>query len=849
MTDNLNKKINDKNRNDDMDLSRQFKDEGKNKSASSANLSENLERKHLYFDYQGTSFKDLNSYVKKKPNDYYNYTNRNKDTLNYNSASKKRNLSTTYKNRKIDNNYDNNNISIEANIKKDNENDTKYSTNNNINYYFKKINNNYITKTNNIGANDKLNNLNKNLTNKNYLITPVKKDNDYITSKNINIQLTAKTSKKYYNPNDIKKYCSSTTRNYIYSNDINNENSITDSKKEKININNNSYQKKYQKYSRYNKINSIKQNSINSTNNINNESMNSSQIYVPKRKLNLNISNNNFIGSPKSTIDDTNQKKTSNSVGVRERYKRLNNNYYEKRNLKTKIESYEDIDNDNVNNNRLNNYKEIRSSSQCLKDIDRDREQNNSVKNNLNLEISSEKQTYGNEFPSLKNRGNESFNLKHKYNKRQIENKYNTNYSNININKGITRNIYNKSISNIYNKERSESNVSNGGDNIIVNNIITNNNYILKEYNNSKIIKENNNYRITKKEKKYNIYNNNQDKGTKESNNEIMDEIIKTNKSKNNIKNTLKIGRNPTKYFDEEKSYKSKINESMDSSQNDELKHFNFNDYKIITQLGQGTFGIIYLVQDKNNQLFTMKKIILAEELDVQSVLNEYRMCQKIKHPNVVKILGIYSNKLDVTTYVVYVLMEVGLTDWEKEIRSYKEKKLEYSEKDLIQIIKQLSSVLAFLQKSNISHRDIKPQNILVFKKGIYKLADFGEAKKIDNKLTNLVNNSLRGTELYMSPLLFNGLRTGQIDIKHNLFKSDVYSLGLCVLYAAVTSNGPLSELRKYVDMARVKVYLEHLLKGKYSRKFISLLSSMLEIYEKNRPDFIELDKIMRKWK
>jgi serine/threonine protein kinase len=286
-----------------------------------------------------------------------------------------------------------------------------------------------------------------------------------------------------------------------------------------------------------------------------------------------------------------------------------------------------------------------------------------------------------------------------------------------------------------------------------------------------------------------------------------------------------------------------------DNKDNSELKEFNFNDYKIITQLGQGTFGKIYLVQDKNNQLFSMKKIILSEELDVQSVINEYKMCQKLIHENIVKILGIYNTKLDTTTYVVYILMEVGMTDWEKQISSYVDKKIEYTEKNLINIIKQLSKVLSFLQKNNISHRDIKPQNILIFKNDIYKLADFGEAKQIDAMKNLLVNYSLRGTELYMSPLLFNGLRNGQIDIKHNLFKSDVYSLGLCILFAAVTNNKPLYEIRKFIDMKGVKKYLEKLLKEKYSYKFINLISSMLEIHEKNRPDFIELEKIMKKWK
>ena len=243
-----------------------------------------------------------------------------------------------------------------------------------------------------------------------------------------------------------------------------------------------------------------------------------------------------------------------------------------------------------------------------------------------------------------------------------------------------------------------------------------------------------------------------------------------------------------------------------------------------------------------------MKKLIYSEELDVQAVIKEYKMCYKLKHPNVVKILGIFSKKLDKTTYVVYVLMEVGLTDWEKEIKSHIEKKNFYTEKELLHIMNQLITVLSFLQKNNISHRDIKPQNILVFKNNIYKIADFGEAKQIENINSNLISNSLRGTELYMSPLLFNGLRTGQIDIRHNIFKSDVYSLGLCILFAASLLSKSLYDIRKFMDMNEIRIYLNNTLKNKYSKNFIDLVGLMLEIHEKNRPDFIQLEEIMKKW-
>ena len=119
----------------------------------------------------------------------------------------------------------------------------------------------------------------------------------------------------------------------------------------------------------------------------------------------------------------------------------------------------------------------------------------------------------------------------------------------------------------------------------------------------------------------------------------------------------------------------------------------------------------------------------------------------------------------------------------------------------------------------------------------------------MENINFSILNNSLRGTELYMSPLLFNGLRTGRVDVKHNLYKSDVYSFGLSLLYASTTDNKSLYDIRQFIDMEEVKEYLKKVLNKEYSNKFIYLLGLMLEIHEKNRPDFIELEEIIKKMK
>ena len=837
----------------------------KNDISNSVNIQNDEDKILLYLSSKGTPLRDinkydinysniLNSYVKKKPDDYYfnNSIRKREDQHNKSyleSKNKRRNLSINLTNKINANNSDN-----EANFLNDtnsiNEKDNKYNTNNN--FFFKNNllrdskkdikdrNSKYLTKN---SVNDQTSEFFSPLKNE--------KEND----KNyLKIQLTTKASKRYNGISDSRRYASTSTRNYNHNQD--NGNTFVNYKNERYNPNTSIKKRKYERYFPNDNI------SIKNDNTKKSEPKNI-QIYIPKKKIDLNKSNI-IISSPINQPNRRNKLNSNNSkanlaksVGIRERYKRINiknnNINYDKRNLKTMQEDdYKEEERkvnifsgqmphiSNAKGNNENYYKEIKSSSQCK--IDKEKYKNANLKmGNFknNLKYDKNDSSSMNKKPKNENYSKNN----HKYNKRYIGNIYNPNQAYITINT-TSSNIYNRTSINFNNKDKTGTNKSNGGDNISENNVTINDENNSDKMNNNIKKANEKNFHSVRREKRY-IIDKSDVKDEKDFDDRKSFKGAKINN--NNIINSFKNGGKPLKENENQKKYKN-INVDEKHDENNELKEFNFNDYKIITQLGQGTFGKIYLVQDKNNELFSMKKIILSEELDVKSVINEYRMCQKLRHSNVVKILGIYNNKLDLTTYVVYVLMEVGLTDWEKEIRSYNDKSLEYTEQELIQIIKQLSSVLSFLQRNNISHRDIKPQNILVFKNGIYKVADFGEAKQIDNIAKNLINFSLRGTELYMSPLLFNGLRTGQIDIKHNLFKSDVYSLGLCVLYAAVRNNKPLYEIRKYVDMTEVKKFLNKLLKGKYSQKFLSLLISMLEIHEKNRPDFIELEKTMNNW-
>ena len=308
-----------------------------------------------------------------------------------------------------------------------------------------------------------------------------------------------------------------------------------------------------------------------------------------------------------------------------------------------------------------------------------------------------------------------------------------------------------------------------------------------------------------------------------------------------------------------EKIYKENKNKSPNKKNEKHKKiipgKFNINDYIIKKQIGQGSFGQIFLVEDKQHNQYALKKIIAGSSSDIESIKKEYQILLDIQNSdqeiNVVNILGLKNYKLDITTNALYVLMELAETDWEKEILSRKKRRKYYLEKELMEILSILVKSLSLLQKQNISHRDIKPQNILVFndennsRKKIYKLADFGEAKELlkDEKPTN--KQTLRGTELYMSPILFYALRGRKVIklIKHNTYKSDVFSFGLCSLFAATLCFESIYDVRELKSNVSLKIVVHKYLKNRYSQDVINIITKMLDVNETTRMDFIELEK------
>ena len=211
--------------------------------------------------------------------------------------------------------------------------------------------------------------------------------------------------------------------------------------------------------------------------------------------------------------------------------------------------------------------------------------------------------------------------------------------------------------------------------------------------------------------------------------------------------------------------------------------------YKIISKLGEGGMGEVYLARDTKLERNVAVKLLadaLSKNSDrLQRFIQEARAASALNHPN---ILTIY---------------EVGETDGKHYIAT------EYIEgqtlrhliqhqglntREALDAIVQVASALAAAHQAGIIHRDIKPENVMLRPDGIAKVLDFGLAKlaeiqtlssdtsapTVAKKDTN--PGTIMGTVQYMSP---EQARGKVVDAR-----TDVFSLGV-VLYEMVAGRVP----------------------------------------------------------
>ena len=215
--------------------------------------------------------------------------------------------------------------------------------------------------------------------------------------------------------------------------------------------------------------------------------------------------------------------------------------------------------------------------------------------------------------------------------------------------------------------------------------------------------------------------------------------------------------------------------------------------YSIVSQLGKGGMGAVYLAHDgqlERNVAIKLLPSFFANDSDrLRRFAQEARAASALNHPNILTIYEI--GETDSSRFIVTEFID-GLTLRQRLAQS----PLPLDE--ALDIAISVAAALEAAHRVKIVHRDIKPENIMLRREdGLVKVIDFGLAKATEQPASGTPDHEasakalrdtapgvIMGTVAYMSP---EQARAQEVDAR-----TDIWSLGV-VLYEMVTGRAPFA--------------------------------------------------------
>jgi len=224
-------------------------------------------------------------------------------------------------------------------------------------------------------------------------------------------------------------------------------------------------------------------------------------------------------------------------------------------------------------------------------------------------------------------------------------------------------------------------------------------------------------------------------------------------------------------------------------------------------------------------------------------------MCQ-LSHPNICKA---YTSLLDSRHGRLNNLLVMEKCEgWDlyREVKKRAKKEDPWPEEELLSHFNSMISAFSHMQSKKIAHSDIKPQNMVITPNFEIKVIDFGiSLQGYMDFFTETSTFKVGGTVPYFSPLQLDAYMkfikgdNSEAHVRHNPFKSDVYSLGLTFHHmASLEMPKGLNDFSENLQK-KVNQTIEQL---KYSDRVKKLLYLMLQVEERLRPDFKQLRSMQK---
>ena len=192
--------------------------------------------------------------------------------------------------------------------------------------------------------------------------------------------------------------------------------------------------------------------------------------------------------------------------------------------------------------------------------------------------------------------------------------------------------------------------------------------------------------------------------------------------------------------------------------------------YRILSSLGSGGFGAVYLAEDTWIDKKVAIKVPHKQSLDFSEMVKEPRLLAALSHPNIVTVLT--AERIDEQFFIVMEYVP-GETLEQRIARD--------GAPDLAMALDftcQMCNAVDHAHRSGILHRDLRPGNMLLSESGMLKVTDFGTSRFLEIAAHG---TTVIGSPPYMAPEQFHGKA---------VFASDVYSVGV-TMYQMLTGSLP----------------------------------------------------------
>ncbi|MEV1115433.1 protein kinase [Actinosynnema sp. NPDC049800] len=199
--------------------------------------------------------------------------------------------------------------------------------------------------------------------------------------------------------------------------------------------------------------------------------------------------------------------------------------------------------------------------------------------------------------------------------------------------------------------------------------------------------------------------------------------------------------------------------------------------YRLTERIGTGGMGVVWRAEDQRlRRIVAVKELLSRTGFDQESIdraIREGRIAARLSHPNVIALY-------DVVEYDghPWLIMEYLPS---RSLATVMTERGTLPPDEVARLGVQLADGLAAAHKAGVTHRDVKPGNVLVTEFGTVKVTDFGTSRATD-EATVTASGMLVGTPAYLAPEVARGGK-GE-------FPADVFALG-ATLYAALEGTPP----------------------------------------------------------